>query len=360
MIRVLVVTDAWHPQVNGVVQTLQSVAAAAPALGATLSFLTPEQFPTIALPAYREIRLAIPDPRAVSARLQEAPIDAVHIATEGPIGHVARAVCRRRGIPFTTSFHTRFPDYIAARLPLPRQWTERCAWAWLRRFHAPASTVMAATPSLARELVDRGFRNVGRWPRGVDTERFHPDCAVELGLPRPIFLTVGRLAVEKNLDAFLGLDLPGSKVVVGDGPARPALMQRYPGVTFLGMRRGEALAAIYAAADVFVFPSRTDTFGLVMLEALASGLPVAAFPAPAPQDVIGGAPVGALDDDLRAACLRALTVPRAACRAYASGITWTESARCFLRHMQVRHRPTHRSAVRERCPRPETLSKTHA
>jgi glycosyltransferase involved in cell wall biosynthesis len=335
MTNVLVATDAWHPQVNGVVRTFDAVAEAARPLGATISFLTPDQVPTVALPAYREIRLALPDPRAVLARLQEDRIDAVHIATEGPIGCVARAVCRRNGIPFTTSFHTRFPDYIAARAPLPKNWSERWTWTWLRRFHAPASTVMAATPSLARELAERGFRNVGLWTRGVDTVRFRPRQGIDLGLPRPIFLTVGRLAVEKNLDAFLSLDLPGSKVVVGDGPARAQLMQRYPEVAFLGSSGGEALAAIYAAADVFVFPSRTDTFGLVLLEALASGVPVAAFPAPAPKDVIGEAPVGVLDGDLRAACLRALAIPREGCRVHACRSTWANSARAFLGHMHL-------------------------
>jgi glycosyltransferase involved in cell wall biosynthesis len=360
MMRVLIATDAWHPQVNGVVQTLNAVAQAARPLGATIMFLTPQQFPTVALPVYREIRLAIPDPRAVLARLREANIDAVHIATEGPIGHVARAICRRNKIPFTTSFHTRFPDYISARLPIPKHWTERWTWAWLRCFHAPASTVMAATPTLARELTARGFRNVGLWPRGVDTAQFHPRHGIDLGLPRPIFLTVGRLAVEKNLDAFLCLDLPGSKVVVGDGPARAKLTQRYPDVTFLGARRGEALAAVYAAADVFVFPSRTDTFGLVMLEALASGLPVAAFPVPGPQDVIGDAPVGILDTDLRAACLAALTIPRAACRAHACRMTWADSARRFLGHMHVARRPTSREVTREPSGGAEALWKTHA
>jgi glycosyltransferase involved in cell wall biosynthesis len=340
MMRILVATDAWHPQVNGVVRTLHSVADAAPALGATISFLTPEEFRTIALPAYGEIRLAIPDPRAVLARLREASIDAVHIATEGPIGHVARAVCRRHGIPFTTSFHTRFPDYIAARVPLPRCWTAAWTWNWLRRFHAPASAVLAATPSLARELAGRGFRNVGLWPRGVDTARFHPQHAVDLGLPRPVFLSVGRLAVEKNIDAFLGLDLPGTKVVVGNGPERAALMRRYPHAVFLGARHGEALAAVYAAADVFVFPSRTDTFGLVLLEALASGVPFAGFPVPGPQDVVGDAPVGALDIDLRVACLRALTISREACRAHACRMTWTDSARSFLRNIRSAKRPT--------------------
>ena len=336
--RILVATDAWQPQINGVVRTLNAIAEAAAPLGATIVFLTPNQFPTVALPFYREIRLALPHPRAVAARIAEARVDAVHIATEGPIGLVVRSVCRKYGIPFTTSFHTRFPDYLAARLPLPERWTQSLVWAWLRRFHAPASTVMAATPALVRELGERGFRNVGLWSRGVDTNLFRPRPEADLGLPRPVFLTVGRLATEKNLDAFLALDLPGSKVVVGDGPAGPALRRRYPDAHFLGMRSGEALAEVYAAADAFVFPSRTDTYGLVLLEALASGVPVAAFPVCGPRDVIGDAPVGVLDDDLREACLRALIVPRDDCRRFALNKGWACSAELFLRHIHSSRR----------------------
>jgi glycosyltransferase involved in cell wall biosynthesis len=333
--RILVATDAWQPQINGVVRTLNALAQAATPFGATIVFLTPDQFPTVALPFYREIRLALPHPRAVAARIAEARVDAVHIATEGPIGLMVRSACRKFGIPFTTSFHTRFPDYLAARLPLPQRWTQGVVWAWLRRFHAPASTVMAATPALVRELGERGFGNVGLWSRGVDTDLFRPRHAADLGLPRPVFLTVGRVAPEKNLDAFLRLDLPGSKVVVGDGPAGTALRRRYPDAHFLGVRSGEALAEAYAAADVFVFPSRTDTYGLVLLEALASGVPVAAFPVSGPRDVIGDAPVGVLDDDLGAACLRALTVPREACRRFALDKSWSRSAQLFLRHIHA-------------------------
>jgi glycosyltransferase involved in cell wall biosynthesis len=223
-------------------------------------------------------------------------------------------------------------------MPIPERWMQAGVWAWLRRVHAPASTVMAATPALVRELGERGFRNVGLWSRGVDTNLFRPQPDVDLGLPRPIFLTVGRLAPEKNLDAFLGLDLPGTKVVVGDGPAGLSLRRRYPEACFLGVRSGEALAQAYAAADVFVFPSRTDTYGLVMLEALASGVPVAAFPVSGPRDVIGDAPVGVLDPDLRAACLRALTIPRAACRSFAVDKSWSRSAELFLRHVHAPHR----------------------
>jgi glycosyltransferase involved in cell wall biosynthesis len=249
----------------------------------------------------------------------------------------------KRGMPFTTSFHTRFPDYLASRLPMPERWTSGAAWAWLRRFHASAAAVLAATPTLADELSNRGFSPVKLWPRGVDAQLFRPrntfkNWDVMIGLPRPIFLTVGRLAVEKNVEAFLALDLPGTKLVVGDGPARNALGKKYPDAVFAGAQQGEALAELYAAADVFVFPSLTDTFGLVLLEALASGVPVAAYPAAAPRDVIGhtllgGAPVGALDADLRLACLAALECSREACRNFAGRLTWQNSARIFLQHV---------------------------
>jgi len=259
--------------------------------------------------------------------------DAIHIATEGPIGHAMRRVCLRRGLPFTTSLHTRFPDYLAERLPVPERWTSEITWAWLRRFHAPGVAVLAATQTLVSELDARGFRNVKLWPRGVDAQLFRPQAGPDLKLPRPIFLTVGRLAVEKNLEAFLTLDLPGSKLVVGDGPARNALVRKFPDAVFIGSRQGDALAQIYAAADVFVFPSRTDTFGLVMLEALASGVPVAAFPAVAPRDVIGTSNVGALDEDLGRACWAALDCSRQNCRDFALRMTWAESARIFVEHV---------------------------
>jgi len=241
-----------------------------------------------------------------------------------------RRLCLKRGVPFTTSFHTRFPDYISERLPLPKGWSSDLVWRWLRGFHAPAAAVLAATPSLVSELGTRGFNNVRLWPRGVDARLFKPRKDAVLDLPRPIFLTVGRVAVEKNIEAFLALDLPGTKLVVGDGPARAALSRKFPNAKFIGSRQGEELARIYAAADVFVFPSRTDTFGLVLLEALASGVPVAAFPAAAPRDVIGEAPVGALDEDLRHACLAALECSRDDCRDFALGMTWEKSAQTFL------------------------------
>ena len=331
--KILVATDAWHPQVNGVVRTLGQVAREARALGAEVAFLAPDAFWTLPLPSYPEIRLALPGPGDVERRLDRERPDAIHIATEGPLGHAVRRVCLRRGLPFTTSFHTRFPDYLAERLPVPERWTCDVTWGWLRRFHGASAAVLAATPTLVHELGTRGFRHVKLWPRGVDAKLFRPRSDVVLDLPRPIFLTVGRLAVEKNLEAFLELDLPGTKVVVGDGPARANLTRTYPEAVFLGARYGEELAKTYAAADVFVFPSRTDTFGLVLLEALACGVPIAAFPAAAPRDVIGQAPVGALDEDLRLACLAALECSREACRDFALSMTWQASAQTFLTHV---------------------------
>ena len=332
--KILVATDAWHPQVNGVVRTLGHVAREARALGEELEFLAPGEFWTLPMPSYPEIRLALPGPGDVERRLERARPDAIHIATEGPLGHAVRRVCLRRRLPFTTSLHTRFPDYLAERLPVPERWTCDVTWGWLRRFHSAGAAVLAATPTLGAELTGRGFKNVKLWPRGVDASFFRPRSHGALDLPRPIFLTVGRLAVEKNVEAFLKLDLPGSKLVVGDGPARTQLAKAYPDAVFLGSRDGEALAEIYAAADVFVFPSRTDTFGLVLLEALASGVPVAGFPAAAPRDVIGAAPVGRLDKDLRRACLEALECSRADCRDFALGMTWQASARAFLTHVE--------------------------
>jgi glycosyltransferase involved in cell wall biosynthesis len=326
--RILVATDAWHPQVNGVVRTLTTTAESARALGAEVSFLTPESFRTFAMPSYRDLRLALPRPGKVARLIAEARPDAIHIATEGPIGLSVRRYCRRHDLPFTTSFHTRFPEYVSARAPIPESWV----WASLRWFHGTSEAVMAATPALAAELRARGFRNVVLWPRGVDASLFRPRD-VDLCLPKPVFLCVGRVAVEKNLEAFLGLDLPGTKVIVGDGPARTALEQSYPDAVFLGALQGERLAAVYASADVFVFPSRTDTFGLVLLEALASGLPVAAFPVTGPRDVIGDAPVAVLSEDLRSACLSALHISRRACVEFAGLHTWEAAARAFIENM---------------------------
>ena len=330
--RILLVTDAWAPQINGVVVTLRNTVAWLERWGHEVKVLSPEGFKTFPMPTYPEIPLAIFPAREVNRRIAALAPDAIHIATEGPIGLSVRRYCRKHDLPFTTSFHTRFPDYVSARAPVPESWV----WASLRWFHGTSEAVMAATPALAAELRARGFRHVVLWPRGVDTALFRPRAG-DLCLPKPVFLCVGRVAVEKNLEAFLGLDLPGTKVIVGDGPARSALEQSYPDAVFLGSLQGERLATVYAAADVFVFPSRTDTFGLVLLEALASGLPVAAFPVTGPRDVIGEAPVAVLGEDLRAACLSALHISRQACVEFAKRHTWEAAARAFIENMAQFH-----------------------
>lgn len=327
MRRLLIATDAWRPQVNGVVRTLEKTAEELGPLGIDVAMLTPAAFRTVPLPTYPEIRLAVALPGALAAEIERARPDHIHIATEGPIGMAARKWARDRHFPFTTSFHTRFPEYVAARLPIPKSLT----YAWLRRFHNAAGGCMVATQSLKQELAERGFRNLMDWSRGVDGELFRPrPDAQPPPWPRPVFLYVGRVAVEKNLEAFLSLDLPGSKVVVGAGPALAGLKSAFPAVHFSGALFGESLVDAYAAADVFVFPSRTDTYGVVLLEALASGVPVAAFPATGPIDVIGGSGVGVLSEDLRAAALAALQISRERCRYFAVSKSWAAMARQFL------------------------------
>jgi glycosyltransferase involved in cell wall biosynthesis len=328
--RILIATDAWRPQVNGVVRTLEELARGAAAAGFAVDFITPSDFRSLPMPGYPEIRLAIRPGRRLGRLVARQKPDALHIATEGPIGLAARSIALKRGLSFTTSYHTRFPEYLRERLPVPISLT----YAWLRRFHNAADGVMVATKTLEDDLAKRGFRNLQRWSRGVDTALFRPRPGVSLDLPRPIFLNVGRVAVEKNLEAFLSLELPGSKVIVGDGPALAELKERFPAAVFLGAKTGESLAAAYAAADVFVFPSLTDTFGLVLLEALASGLPVAAFPVMGPRDVIGGHPVGVLSSDLREAALGALAVDRAGCVAFAERHSWAASAEEFLANVR--------------------------
>ena len=332
---ILIATDAWHPQINGVVRTLTATADCARKLGTDVSFLTPEGFPRVLLPNYPEIKLALPRLKTVRHKMAELRPDAIHIATEGPVGLAMRRYCRQHSIRFTTSFHTDFPAYIAARSPIPERWV----WRYLRWFHGASDRVMVASSALAKQLTMRGFERVVQWSRGVDTGLFRPRPEETVHLPRPVFLSVGRIAIEKNLEAFLALDLPGTKVVVGDGPARPALAKKYPDAVFTGAKEGDALAKIYAAADVFVFPSHTDTFGLVLLEALASGLPVAAFPVANVRAVIGDAPVCALDEDLQTACLRALALSRAACRTFAERWSWENSTRHFLKHVRLAATP---------------------
>lgn len=331
--RLLIATDAWRPQINGVVRSLEYMAAEAPRFGAEAVLLTPERFRSVPMPTYPEIRLSLVGPGSVAGILDEIAPTHVHIATEGPIGLATRLTCSRQGRAFTTSYHTRFPEYVAARTGIPEAWSYRA----LRRFHRAARAMMVSTPSLERELAGRGFRNIMRWTRGVDTDLFRPRSERILDVAGPIFLYVGRVAVEKNLDAFLGLDLPGTKVVVGDGPSRSELARRYPEARFLGSLTGEDLARAYASADVFVFPSLTDTFGIVLIEALASGLPIAAFPVTGPLDVVGISGCGVLDADLRQAALAALAIPKDRCRAHGETFTWHESARQFFSNIEKAH-----------------------
>src|SRR5690349_18328400 len=323
---ILIATDAWHPQVNGVVRTLTSLANSASGLGEEIAFLTPEGFPSMPVPTYPGLRIALPNRREIARRIEAIAPDAIHIATEGPIGWAVRGYCRRHKLAFTTSYTTRFPEYVSVRTGIP----ESLGYAVMRQFHAGSSMVMVATDSLRRELAGRGFRRLGNWTRGVNTELFRPDDPAKLDLPRPIFMTMGRVAVEKNLEAFLSLDLPGSMVVIGDGPQKAELERKFPRAHFLGEKKGRELSSHLAAANVFVFPSLTDTFGVVQLEALACGTPVAAFPVTGPKDVIADHPVGAIDNDLRAACLRALTMSRESCRNFARERSWQNSARQFV------------------------------
>jgi glycosyltransferase involved in cell wall biosynthesis len=329
--RILLATDAWAPQVNGVVRTLQRVREECHALGHRLEVIAPDQFRTVPCPSYPEIRLALRPGRQIAARLEGFRPDCIHIATEGPLGLAARRQCLRRGLPFTTSYHTRFPEYLAARWPVPL----KLGYAWMRWFHRPSAGVMVATGTLRRELEAAGFVNLKGWSRGVDTELFRPDRPPALELPRPVHLYVGRVAVEKNLEAFLDLPIGGgSKLVVGDGPQLARFQARYPEVRFAGAKFGIELARHYVCGDVFVFPSRTDTFGLVLLEALASGVPVAAYPVPGPLDVIGESGTGALDPDLKRAVARALQIPKQRCRAYASGFSWRRCAGQFVANLR--------------------------
>ncbi|GGB19052.1 GDP-mannose-dependent alpha-mannosyltransferase [Sphingomonas metalli] len=327
--RIALVSDAWTPQVNGVVRTLTTTLARLAARGHDVTTIVPSDFRTLPCPGYGEIRLALAPGRAVARRLGEAMPDAVHIATEGPLGWAARRWCLSQGLPFTTSFHTRFADYLAVRTHLPAE----LFWTTLDRFHRPAARVFVATPTLEKELAGRGYARLHRWGRGVDLSSFtpagerHPEIAAMAG---PVLLHVGRVAPEKNIEAFLALDVPGTKVVVGDGPARAGLEQRYPQARFLGALHGPPLAAAYRSADVLVFPSRTDTFGLVMAEALASGTPVAAYPVAGPVDVVTDAAIGALDEDLAAAVTRALACDRAACAAAGRLFDWERCTDQFL------------------------------
>jgi glycosyltransferase involved in cell wall biosynthesis len=324
--RILMATDAWRPQVNGVVNTLERLTQTLAPMGVTLDFLTPDRYRTLPVPTYPEIRLALTTGGQVSRSIDAARVDHVHIVTEGPLGILARRHCMRVGRPFTTSYHTRFPEYVSARVPVPERWV----YGWLRDFHNAAVATLVPTQSMADELAKRGFTKLRPWTRGVETDFFRPDRRRKLDFPGPIFLSVGRVAVEKNLEAFLGLDLPGSKVIVGDGPELARLKAKYPDAHFLGYQPREQLADFYASADVFVFPSRTDTFGNVIIEALASGTPVAAFPVTGPIDIVGDGLGGDCNDDLRMACLKALDISRDEARQKASRYTWRACAEQFM------------------------------
>lgn len=330
--KILIVTDAWDPQVNGVVRTLKSTRRELEKMGHVVDMLTPLEFRTIPCPTYPEIRLSLLPRAKVERRLNEAAPDALHIATEGPLGLAARSYAKRHGLSFTTAYHTRFPEYVKARFGVPLSLT----YGFLRWFHGGASAVLVPTRVVKEDLERYGFapERVVLWSRGVELEIFKPGEAMKHDARPPVFLCVGRVAVEKNIEAFLELDLPGTKWVAGEGPLLESLRRKYPEVRFTGVLGQRELASLYNAADVFVFPSRTDTFGLVLLEAMACGCPVAAYPVTGPVDVIGDSPAGVLDDDLRAAALKALTIDRALPRAHAERFSWEACTRQFVDYLQ--------------------------
>jgi glycosyltransferase involved in cell wall biosynthesis len=329
-LKIITVTDAWTPQVNGVVRTIEATNRELARAGHQSVVLSPDRFLTVPCPGYDGIRLAVAPHlrlgRMLTAEMAGGEEVAVHVATEGPLGRAARRWCRRHGVPFSTAYHTRFPQYMKAMYRVPEGWT----YSVMRRFHSAASVVMAPTPTVARELREHGIRNVALWTRGVDTDIFKPSPPLPLDLPRPILLYVGRVSVEKNIADFLVADLPGSKVVAGEGPALAMLKKRFPEVRFVGILGQPDLSRLYSAADVFVFPSRTDTFGLVLLEALACGTPVAAYPVQGPIDVLGRSDVGVLHEDLRVAAASALKIDRQRCRNFALWRTWAAATREFI------------------------------
>ncbi len=336
--RIMLITDAWEPQVNGAVRTMKRVIAECEEMGHEWEIVSPaDDFLTMPLPTYSEIQLALFARSRISERFENFQPDAVHIATEGTLGLAGRAMCLKEKHPFSTSYHTRFPEYVSARFPVPTSW----GYSYVRWFHKYSGKVMVATPSMRAELEEHGFNNVVSWTRGVDIDLFNPSRRIEEGqpgdpfegLPRPIFLNVGRVAVEKNIEAFAELDLPGTKVIVGEGPQLAELKRKYPKVKFLGARFNEDLATCFASADVFCFPSLTDTFGLVILEAMAAGTPVAAFDAPGPRDIIPGSNSGVISDDLAQACKDCLNLDRQTTRAYAEGYSWRACAEAFIENL---------------------------
>jgi glycosyltransferase involved in cell wall biosynthesis len=336
--KILLVTDAWEPQVNGVVRTLASTNRELKAMGCEVEVISPADYPnSVPLITYSEIRLALGARQDVEDRFLAFAPDAVHIATEGTLGWDARAICLKHKFPFTTSYHTQFPEYVTARFNWIPLWA---GYRYMHAFHDKSGRVMVATPTMQKQLQLQGFRNTAIWSRGVDIEQFHPRLRGMDGgiypadLPRPIFAYVGRVAVEKNIEAFLKLDLPGSKVVVGGGPALDELKAKYPTATFTGPKFGDELARYYADADVFVFPSFTDTFGLVILEAAACGTPVAGYVAPGPQDILPGTGAGIVNEDLQTACLEALKLKREDARALAERYSWRACAEDFRRNLE--------------------------
>ena len=326
--RIALASDAWTPQINGVVTTLNATMEHLAALGHDVRVINPQELLCLPCPSYPEIRLAVWPGDYVARELKAFRPHAIHIATEGPLGLAVRRYCRARRVPFTSSYHTRYPEYLRARWPLPT----KVSYAWLRRFHGAAARTFVSSASLRTQLGERGFKNLHLWRRGVDLKRFHPQAPHPLlkDLPRPIMACVGRLAVEKNLEAFLRLDVPGSKVMIGDGPASAALRAAYPRALFTGYRVGAELAQLIASADVLVFPSLTDTFGLAMIEALACGVPVAAFPVPGPVDVLEPGVTGVMDTDLVQAIRGALTLERRVCSARAAAFTWQAATAQFF------------------------------
>jgi glycosyltransferase involved in cell wall biosynthesis len=327
--RFALVSDAWRPQVNGVARTLAGLHDGLRGAGHDVFPLTPELFRTVPCPTDRQVRLAIAARPRLTRLLERLKPDAIHIATEGPLGTAARRYCINRDLHFTTAYHTKYPEYLKARFGVPKSWT----YAILRRFHRRSSAIMVATETVRRELAENGFERLALWTRGVDIALFRPGCTPAVDLPPPVFLCVSRIAAEKNLPLFLDLDLPGSKLVVGDGHLLPEMKRRHPNVHFAGCQQGEALVRHYASADVFVLPSHTETFGLVLLEALACGIPVAALPVPGPLDVIGNSGAGALEWDLRVAAMVALQIPRELCRSHAERFSWQTSIEQFLSHV---------------------------
>jgi glycosyltransferase involved in cell wall biosynthesis len=327
-VRIAIASDAWAPQTNGVVTTLRATVETLGRLGHEVRVLSPQSLRCIPAPSYPEIRLALWPGPYVARELKAFRPHAIHIATEGPLGMAVRRYCVHRRVPFSTSYHTRYPEYLRARWPIPLA----VSYAWLRRFHGAAARTFVSSGSLDAELSARGFEHLHLWRRGVDLQRFHPrpPHSELAGLPRPIMAYVGRLAVEKNLDAFLGLDVPGTKLVIGDGPQRAELVARHTGVVFAGYRFGDELAGMLATADVLVFPSLTDTFGLAMIEALACGVPVAAFPVPGPVDVIEQGVTGVLHEDLAVAVRSALLLDRGVCARRAAAFTWDAATAQFF------------------------------